>query len=96
MKSGVELIKEERARQIQEDKFTAEDEACNANGELALAAICYAYDIIMMPTIETRRFIYHNWPYDWKYWKPTQDDEVKQLAKSGALIAAEINRLQNL
>ena len=29
-------------------------------------------------------------------WKPTPDDRIKELAKAGALIAAEIDRLQRL
>ena len=33
-----------------------------------------------------------NWPWSRKWWKPTADP-VRNLAKAGALIAAEIDRL---
>jgi hypothetical protein len=35
------------------------------------------------------------WPWDNKYWKPSED-KVRNLVKAGALIAAEIDRLQRL
>lgn len=34
------------------------------------------------------------WPWDAKWWKPTPDNRVRELVKAGALIAAEIDRLQ--
>lgn len=37
----------------------------------------------------------NGWPWDAKWWKPS-DDPIKNLVKSGALIAAEIDRLQNI
>jgi hypothetical protein len=37
----------------------------------------------------------NGWPWDQKWWKPS-DDPVKNLVKAGALIAAEIDRLQTL
>jgi hypothetical protein len=36
----------------------------------------------------------NGWPWDMKWWKPS-DDPIKNLVKAGALIAAEIDRLQN-
>jgi hypothetical protein len=33
------------------------------------------------------------WPWDQEWWKPS-DDPIRNLAKAGALIAAEIDRLQ--
>ncbi len=46
-----------------------------------------------------------NWPWDPKWWKPLYNDEedqtpdeidnrIRELTKAGALIAAEIDRLQ--
>ena len=37
----------------------------------------------------------NSWPWDFKWWKPS-DDPVKDLIKAGALIAAEIDRLQSI
>ena len=34
------------------------------------------------------------WPWDELFWNPSPDDPVRQLAKAGALIAAEIDKLQ--
>lgn len=36
------------------------------------------------------------WPWHPKWWKPTPDDRIRELAKAGALIAAEIDRLQRM
>ena len=33
------------------------------------------------------------WPWDPEWWRPTPKDRVRELAKAGALIAAEIDRL---
>jgi len=35
------------------------------------------------------------WPWDSTWWKPTPEDRVKELVKAGALITAEIDRIQN-
>ena len=34
------------------------------------------------------------WPWDMKWWKPSDEDPIRNLVKAGALIAAEIDRLQ--
>ena len=36
-----------------------------------------------------------DWPWAKKWWKPS-DDPVRNLVKAGALIAAEIDRLESL
>jgi len=36
----------------------------------------------------------NGWPWDMEWWKP-EYDPIKNLVKAGALIAAEIDRLQN-
>ncbi len=36
------------------------------------------------------------WPFELKWLKFTPNDRVKQLCKAGAMIAAEIDRLNNL
>lgn len=95
--SGVQLIDQERRRQINDEKWSKEHDSQHTNGELANAAALYAM------TEETVVFInedwgndmhLHFWPFDLKWLKFTPDNRVKQLAKAGALIAAEIDRLQ--
>ena len=95
MKTGSELIAEERQRQISEEGWTPEHDDEHSAGQLAMAAASYAIvdvdedycDIDPVQVI---------WPWDWNltWWKPR--DRVKNLVKAGALIAAEIDRLQRL
>ena len=42
MRTGIELIQEERTRQVQEEGWTPEHDEEHGDGELALAAACYA------------------------------------------------------
>ena len=37
-----------------------------------------------------------NWPWATEYWKPSPESRIRELVKAGALIAAEIDRLQRL
>ena len=97
MKKGIELIAEERQRQIEVEGWTKEHDAEHTNGSLALAAVCYA-----IPS-ESRHYSYcplrkervpDFWPWDKEWWKPCPEDRIMELVKAGALIAAEIDRLQ--
>ena len=97
MKTGIELIAEERQRQIEVEGWTKEHDAEHTNGSLALAAVCYA-----IPS-ESRRYSYcplrkervpDFWPWDKEWWKPCPENRIRELVKAGALIAAEIDRLQ--
>lgn len=97
MKTGAELIAEERQRQIEVEGYTKEHDAKHTHGSLASAAICYA-----IPS-EYRKYSYcplrkervpDFWPWGLEYWKPCPKDRIRELVKAGALIAAEIDRLQ--
>ena len=96
MKSGTELIAEERAWQISVEGWTPEHDDKHAAGEIAMAAACYA----LVPFVRdsapaggvTPRFRF--WPWSHRWWKPAPEDRVRELVKAGALIAAEIDRLQ--
>lgn len=85
---GAEIIAAERKRQIEQEGWSEEHDDAHKWGELAWAATCYA-----MPPLDGRGL---NWPWDRKWWKPTPDDRIRELAKAGALIAAEIDRLKRL
>ena len=98
MKNGIELIAEERQRQIAEEGWTPEHDDEHSTGELALVASFYAMaeqqrleelitDSITPPT---------GFPWDAEWWKPTPENRVRELQKAGALIAAEIDRLNRL
>lgn len=88
--SGATLIAAERRRQIEREDWTTDHDDGWLSGELALAAACYA----VPPGSRESRGVEELWPWHTDEWKPSPDDRVKELAKAGALIAAEIDRLQ--
>lgn len=98
MKTGAELISIERKRQIEKEGWTPSHDDEHIHGALSAAGASYAInasenidrDVVgIVDTIEKP----NDWPFLSKYWKPTPNDLVKQLAKAGALIAAEIDRI---
>lgn len=91
MKSGIELISQERERQIIAEGWTADhDDDMNFHEELAIAAGCY---ILWDDGHNEHPCPPDIWPWDSEWWKPA-NDRIRNLAKAGALIAAEIDRLQ--
>lgn len=95
--SGIEDIAAERQRQIEAEGWTAEHDDKHDSGELAEAAACYARGstginyierLGMRGHVQSRRVV---WPWDLSWWKPT--DRRRDLVKAGALIVAEIDRL---
>lgn len=99
MKTGIKLIAEERARQIKQEGWTAEHDRAHVSGELADAAICYALaaakqargcDLDYLQTMVID--VGFPWPWEDKWWKPSEDPR-RNLIKAGALIAAELDRL---
>jgi hypothetical protein len=86
--TGIELITAERKRQIEEEGWTQEHDAqINKRYDLSKAAICYA-DPCLTPTSRPP----FGWPWSSQWWKPK--DQIRNLTRAGALIAAEIDRLQ--
>ena len=84
--TGIDAIAAERRRQIDEEGFTPESDAMYAYGQIGYAASCYArYAGLRM----------HHPPKEWPWfstrWKPKSRRE--DLVRAGALIAAEIDRL---
>lgn len=88
-KDGSALIADERARQITQEGWTPEHDDGHSNGDLAVAAACYAAPGGQLRGEEIRE----QWPWENAWWKPTPNDRVRELVKAGALIAAEIDRL---
>lgn len=95
---GVERIRAERQRQIEQEGFTPEHDEDHMFGELSGAGATYAalaakqigttfYEAAAAGPIPTNLW---RWPREW--WKPS-DDPIRNLEKAGALIAAEIDRL---
>lgn len=91
--TGAELIAAERRRQVVEEGWTAEHGAGHQQPDaLLMAAYCYLNDLVYGGFREPPVL----WPWAAKYWKPEHGDAVSQLVKTGALIAAEIDRLQDV
>jgi hypothetical protein len=84
-------IQAERRRQVNVEGWTPEHDDTHANGELADAAACYA--IVPRPLVAgTMASIFERlWPWSREWWKPA--DRRRNLIKAGALIVAEIERL---
>ncbi len=72
----------ERRRQIEAEWWTPEHDNQFVDRELAKAAACYAIDNAAM------------WPWSMSWWKPS--NSRRNLVKAGALILAEIERLDRL
>lgn len=93
-KTGIELITEERQRQVEVEGWTLEHDDHHKWGELAKAAACYA-------VYGTDAEVYENgdpaWPWSSEWDKRSNaDGGLHNLVKAGALIAAEIDRMQRL
>lgn len=89
--TGAELIAAERVRQINEEDWTADhDDQEHQFGELARAAASYALQHLQGAQVKT--IVEEVWPWQKEWWKPCEDP-VRNLVKAGALIAAEIDRL---
>jgi len=95
MKTAIELIAEERRRQIESEGYSLRHDDEHAAGELAMAAMCYCLDPVWRPA----QMAPLGWPWvgggDMDGFKP-DNDRIRELVKAGALIAAEIERLQRL
>jgi hypothetical protein len=106
MKTGIELITEERKRQIESEGYTPQHDSEHDVRELVHAAITYARSSDLSLHSETfepddswheinepfyRNQVKCGWPWDEKYFKPTTP--LRDLIKAGALIAAAIDRL---
>ena len=98
---SIGMIAAERRRQVEGESWTGPHDDGHINGELALAAACYAIESAGRGSVEYR--LGHTggleinvdalglyWPFDRVWWKP--GTEIRNLVKAGALIAAEIDR----
>lgn len=92
-KSGVDLIAAERERQVSAERWTPEHDDEHDRAQMARAAACYALTRGEVVKVEKTTIPPMEWPWGSAWWKPT-GDAVRDLVKAGALIAAEIDRLQ--
>lgn len=104
---GVELIRQERQRQIEQEGWSPEHDDQHNRDELSRAAQAYLNAMEAVPYEDDngicsgfvlkprKQWPAYPWPWEPSWWKPS-DDPVRNLVKSGALIAAEIDRLNRL
>lgn len=97
MKTGIQLIAEERHRQINDEGWTSEHDDQHDTAQLSGAAACYAIaaNELASPVPYINQPTPSLWPWSLEWWKPG-NDPVRCLVKAGALIAAEIDRLQRI
>jgi LmbE family N-acetylglucosaminyl deacetylase len=84
--SAIDDIAAERRRQVAVEGWTPDHDDTHHDHEMALAAIAYA-----ISAAGRRQSAENWWPWDWKWWKPKTPR--KDLVRAGALIVAEIERL---
>jgi len=90
MITGVGMIQAERDRQRDVEKWSPAHDDQHKHGELADAASLYAMTDRLL---NTRMDLFSDWPFELEWWKRCKHSRIKQLAIAGALIAAEIDRL---
>lgn len=91
--TGIAIIAAERHRQKVVEGWTEANDDAQSNAEMSGAAACYAIAANELACGHLNRPNPSLWAWDEKWWKPG-DDPIRCLAKAGALIAAEIDRLQ--
>jgi hypothetical protein len=84
--SALDLIAAERARQIEHEGYDPTHDSTHSRGELAAAASWYA-----QPQSDWRAVM--PWPRGWRR-TPSPEDRIRELVKAGALVVAEIERLE--
>lgn len=94
--TAIKLITEERNRQQTHEGWSTDHDDEHEEGELAMAASCYA----LLPCWRPADMAPLGWPWSntepMDGFKPSPNDRIRELVKSGALIVAEIERLIRL
>ena len=84
---GTDLIAAERERQITREGFSTEHDDHHGEDEIACAAESY-----LLAYLGYEHAPKGQWPWHREDFKPSEDP-IRNLVKAGALIAAEIDRL---
>jgi hypothetical protein len=93
--SGIELIAAERERQVSVEGWTPEHDDKHDSGSLVAAAVTYALEATYDGPSGKGQWFKKFWCFEDRWFKPS-GDKIRDLVKSGALIVAEIDRLQRL
>lgn len=96
MSKALDLIAEERQRQIEREGWTPEHDDRHRRGDLAIAAACYAVAHtdarVTHPDADEEGGDYFPWAK--KYDKRQKHDTKRALVIAGALIVAELERME--
>ena len=90
MSKAAQDIVAERRRQVEAEGWTPEHDDTHSHGEMAFAAAAYTLHAAATFRPYTVPGV---WPWDRSWWKPSEGDRRRDLVKAGALILAEIERL---
>lgn len=101
---GAMAILEERSRQTHEEGFDAKRDSQYPYGILGAAGLCYGAYAISSPSLRNATRLWAQdghppgqWPWALEWWKPGKDDSensrMREFAKCGALVIAEMDRL---
>ena len=105
MKTGIELIAEERQRQIEKEGWDSTHDAEHAGGDMIGASMCYAANALNkihgeeMARAQIRSYDENGgewmdaWPWSKDWDKREKHDAKRSLIIAGALIAAELDRI---
>lgn len=97
--TGIELIAAERERQVSVEGWTPEHDDMHTDAEILWAAKDYLVAAIQQRNSTLSYVPEHiaeissSWPWDGCFWKPSPH-QIRNLVKTAALLAAEIDRLQ--
>lgn len=98
MTKATDDIIQERVRQQAEEGWTLEHDDAHGRGQLARAAAAYALHATHFRCMEQKAYRIKapqpNWPWGLEWWKPK--DSRRDLVRAGALIVAEIERLDRM
>jgi hypothetical protein len=83
-------IAAERRRQIEDEGWSSQHDDQHSDAAMARAAACYALNRSGWDWSSLRQY----WPWDCGWWKPKNPRH--DLIRAGALIVAEIERLDRL
>lgn len=97
--NGARLIAAERERQVSAEGWTPAHDDGHDKGQLVMAALSYGEVAaeqlcgVQHGSPDAPWWTRTDWPWTNDWWKPS-DDPINNLVRAGALIAAEIDRLQ--
>jgi hypothetical protein len=94
MNTGIEIIAKERQRQI-EYKGKRPEQFCDlTQRHYVKAAMSYCFvENHFKNQSENNRMPPLLWPFEKEFFNPDRNNDIRNLAKAGAYIAAEIDRL---